>query len=234
MPFIAVMGLLAACSPPDWPAVYEPPAAVSRVPFPPVTGDNFCQAVQQFMASTQRLSDNTVFATANEYIESKTTIEPLTTYQLVTRDAETDMPVAVSCKVKGAEYIRAVYGKNQAGVQRLCPAVTAAIVGQVIRELSLEGDSAAAANAQALVLDNNEPFYMGPRYLANYELSYAAADGAVHLQSQGLIHDYAHWTSLLLSDKFAGVNYCNIPSHEYVRALATGAEQPGRVLSLRQ
>ncbi|MBT8421738.1 MAG: hypothetical protein KJP03_01335, partial [Gammaproteobacteria bacterium] len=187
--------------------------------------------VQQFMASTQRLSDNTVFITAQEYIESKTKIEPLSTYQYVTR--ENDVPVAVSCKVKGAAYIRAHYGDDQAGEQRLCPAVTAAIVGQVARELSLEGNSEAAARAQAFVLDNNQPVYMGPNYLADYMISYEAESGAIHLQSPGLIHDYAHWTGAILPDAFAGVNYCHTPSHEYVRALATGTEAPGRMVRIR-
>ena len=228
---VTAAALLAACSPAEWPSVYEPPAEISGASLPPVTDVNFCQAVQQFMASTARESDNTVFITAQEYIESKTTIDPLTTYQYVTRDA--DVPVAASCKVKGAAYIRAHYGEDQAGEQRLCPAVTAAVVGQVARELALQGNAAAAASAQAFVFDNNEPFFMGPKYLADYELSYVGADGAVHLASQGLIHDYAHWTGMILPDAFAGVNYCNIPSHEYVRALATGAEQPGRVISMR-
>lgn len=228
---IAATALLVACSPADRPAVYEPPASVAKVPFPPVTDRNFCQVVQQFMASTRRLSKNTLFITKQEHIESKTTIDPLTSYQYVTRDG--DVPVLVSCKVKGAAYIRDHYGEEEAGEQRLCPAVTAAIVAQVARELSLEGNSEAAANAQAFVLDNTEPFFMGPKYLADYELSYSGEDGAVHLTSQGLIHDYAHWTGMLLPDAFAGVNYCNIPSHEYVRALATGAEAPGRIISMR-
>jgi len=228
---IAAFAVLTACSSADRPAVFVPPAELANESLPRVTDPGFCQALLEFLNRSEIQSENVVYDNVQGYIESKTSIRPLTSHQYTTvRDG---MPVAISCKVKGSKYLNVEYGEGTAGEQRFCPAATAVIVNTVAASLEAAGEAEAAARARAFVLDNNEPVFAGPNYLAAFELSYTADDGRVHLASPGLFHDYDHWSRPILPDDFIGPVYCHLPSHEYVTSLATGAEEPGWVMDVR-
>ena len=170
--------------------------------------------------------------TGQEYLESKTSIKPLNSYQYVTQ--ADGMPVVISCKIKGSKYLRAEYGEDAAGEQRFCPAATAVIINQVVRRLEASGQAEAAARAAALVIDNNPPVAMGSAYTADFELSYTDTEGKVHIQSPGLFQDYDSWSTYILPDAFVGPVYCHLPSHEYITALATGATEPGLLISMTE
>ncbi len=68
-----------------------------------------------------------------EYRHSKPSPDPLMTYQVVTYDGQ--MPIMVSCKIKGAAHIRSAYGEDAAGEQQYCPTVARMVKAQAIAEL---------------------------------------------------------------------------------------------------
>lgn len=228
---LTALTLVAGCSPTDRPAVYVPPPQLAGERLPDVSDPGFCQALLEFLDGTTLVSENIVYDTVQGYVESKTSIRPLTSHQYTTVRA--GMPVAISCKIKGSKYLNVEYGQGSAAEQRFCPAATAVIVNTVANALDAAGNGEAAARARAFVLDNNEPVFAGPNYLAAFELSYTDEAGDIHLASPGLFHDYDHWSTAILPDDFIGPVYCHLPSHEYVTALATGAEQPGWVMDMR-
>jgi hypothetical protein len=210
-------------------AILLQPAYAQNALLPDPTDPNFCQAVQKFMSNTEVESDNTLFTDMPEYRHSKPMVDPLQTFQVVSYAGTT--PIMVSCKIKGAAHIRYAHGDDAAGEQLFCPDVTRVLQAQAIAGLKLAGLKDAAAKAEALVLDNNEPFMTGRDYLADFELSYVGDDGAVHIQSPGLFHDYDGWTTWILPEKFEGQAYCHLATPAYISALATGTMEPGTVMT---
>jgi len=216
--FLIIPGLLMA--------VTAEAATKARLPAP--TSADFCVTAQWIMASTALDGNITLFTDMPSYRHSKPSAEPFSIYQVVTyRGAE---PIMVSCKMKTAAHLRAVYGPDAAGKQRTCPDVTRRVQAEAVADLR-SADPVAAAKAAAFVIDDNEPYVTGSSYLADFPLSYRAADGAIHLNSPGLFQDYDSWITWFLPARFQGQSYCHFPTAEYIKSLATGAMQPGTVVT---
>jgi hypothetical protein len=196
---------------------------------PDPTSSEFCQVVQKIMANTEVDGDNTVFTDMPEYRHSKPSPDPLKIYQVVTYDGQ--RPIMVSCKIKGAAHIRAVYGEDAAGEQQYCPSVARMVQAQAVTELEQENQQAAADKARAFVIDDNEPFMTGQDYLADFELSYVGDDGAIHVSSPGLFHDYDSWTTWILPAMVEGQVYCHLATVAYLKAVATGEMEPGTTVT---
>jgi hypothetical protein len=204
-----------------------PQTSAAALPAP--TSEDFCREVQQILASTEVESTNTVFDNMPDYRSSKPMVDPLNTYQAVTYRGQ--QPIMVSCKVKGAAHIRAAFGADAAGEQRYCPSVTRMAQAEAVAGLRAEGLAEAADKAAAFVVDDNEPFLTGREYLTEFQLSYVGDDGAIHLSSPGLFHDYDSWTTWILPAKFEGQVYCHLATVGYIKSLATGAMEPGTTIT---
>jgi hypothetical protein len=204
-------------------------AFAQNVELPDPTAPDFCQAVQKYMSSTAMDSDNTVFTDMPEYRHSKPMVDPLQTFQVVSYAGQ--LPVMVSCKIKGAAHLRSAHGEDAAGEQLFCPNVAVLLRAQAAAELLRRGKGDAADKVEAIVLDNNEPYMTGQDYLSDFELSYLGEDGAIHIRSPGLFHDYDSWTSWILPERFEGQAYCHLATPAYMMALATGEMEPGIVMT---
>ena len=203
-------------------------ATVAFSPAAPASAD-FCVAVQKFLANTAVKGANTVFTDMPSYRHSKPSPNPLLIYQVVTYAGK--LPIMVSCKVKTAAHLRATFGPAAAGAQRFCPAATREVQSATVAALRQANDLVAAGRAEAFVIDEDEPFVTGRDYLADFELSYRGADGAVHIRSHGLFQNYDSWITALLPRQVQGQSYCHLATVEYFRALATGVMEPGTVIT---
>jgi len=210
-------------------ATFALPSFAQPAVLPEPTSPEFCQVVQKILANTDVVSNNTVFDNMPDYRHSKPSPEPLNTYQVVTYRGQ--QPIMVSCKVKGAAQIRATFGEDAAGEQQYCPTVTRIAWAQAVAELRQQNLDAAAGKAGAFVIDDNEPFMTGRDYLSEFQLSYVGDDGAIHLSSPGLFHDYDSWTTWILPEKFEGQTYCHLATVGYIKALATGEMEPGTTIT---
>jgi hypothetical protein len=205
------------------------PVHAQPTTLPEPTSAEFCQVVQQILANTEIVSNNTVFEDMPEYRHSKPSPDPLMTYQVVTYDGQ--MPIMVSCKIKGAAHIRSAYGEDAAGEQQYCPTVARMVKAQAIAELKRANFTKAVPVAEAFIIDDNEPFMTGRDYLSDFELSYIGDDGAIHINSPGLFHDYDSWTTWILPENFEGQTYCHLATVDYLMGLATGQIEPGTVMT---
>jgi hypothetical protein len=205
-------------------SLYAQPAVLPR----PDSAE-FCQVVQQILANTEVISNNHVFEDMPEYRHSKPAPNPLMTYQVVTYAGQ--MPIMVSCKIKGAAHIRDAFGDDAAGEQQYCPTVARMVKAQAITELRLSNQPDAANTADAFVIEENEPFMTGRDYLSDFELSYVGEDGAIHINSPGLFHDYDSWTTWILPENFEGQTYCHLATVDYMKAIATGEMEAGTVMT---
>ncbi|MEO8029739.1 MAG: hypothetical protein ABI765_02755 [Gemmatimonadota bacterium] len=196
---------------------------------PPPGSPEFCVVVQQRMATTALKGTNTLFKDMPSYRHSKPLAEPFNIYQVVTYAGQ--RPIMVSCKMKTAAHLRAVFGDKAAGKQLTCPDITREIRSLAVAKLRQGNLAMAADKAAAFEIDENKPYVTGGAYLADFSLSYRGQDGKVHLNSPGLFQDYDSWITPLLPKIFQGQSYCHLATVEYVMALATGQMQPGTVVT---
>lgn len=201
-------------------------AAAQTLPDP--TDPAFCGKVQQILANTEMTGTVTLFDNMDEYRASKPAPRPLMNYQIVTYNDQG--PIAVSCKVKTADHLRAEYGENAAGEQLRCPAVTQITLDQTVKELQADGATAAAAVAREFVVDQNEPYITGSSYLSSFELSYQGNDGRIHIQSPGLQVDWENLWLWIMPNRVRGQTYCHLATVPYLKALAQGDIAPGTVI----
>lgn len=202
--------------------------ATAAESLPPPTSPEFCTAVQQIMSSTERAGTNTIFTDMKSYRASKPSPEPHTTYQVVSYQGQ--MPVVVSCKIKTAAHLRAVYGEDAAGEQFFCPEITRRVQAQAVAELRAE-NPAAADKVAAFIVDEKEPYLTGQSYLGDFQPAYTGEDGQVHLDSPGLFQNYDHWITPILPERLQGQAYCHIPTVALLKAIGTGALEPGIVIT---
>ncbi len=202
--------------------------AIAAETLPPPTSPEFCTAVQQIMSSTALTGTNTVFTDMKAYRASKPSPQPHTTYQVITYQGP--LPIVVSCKIKTAAHLRAVYGEDAAGEQLFCPEITRRVQAQAVAELRAE-NPAAADKVAAFVVDEKEPYLTGQSYLGDFQPAYVGEDGKVHLDSPGLFQNYDHWITPILPERVQGQAYCHLPTVDLLKALGTGSLEPGIVVT---
>ena len=206
-----------------------PDAALLASGFPPPASEDFCLAAQRFMANTAVQATNTVFTDMPSYRHSKPSPNPLLIYQVVTYAGK--LPIMVSCKLKTAAHLRAVYGPEAAGEQQFCPAATRELRAAAVERLRQNNEAEAAERAAAFVIDEDEPYVTGRDYLADFPLSYRGPDGAIHVSSHGLFQDYDSWVTAILPRQVQGQSYCHLATVDYLTALARGEMEPGTVVT---
>lgn len=213
----------------DAPAASTSPPTETSARLPAPASAEFCVVMQQRMASTSLVGHNRVFDAMAEFRHSKPRAQPLEIFQVVTYDGA--LPIRVSCKLKTAAHLRAVYGATAAGEQHGCPELTRALLAEAVARLQQAGKLDAAGKAASFAVDADEPYVTGGAYLEPYPLSHRGADGRVHLRSVGLFQDYDSWITPLLPEILKGQCYCHWPTTEYLMALATGSLAPGTLVT---
>jgi hypothetical protein len=141
------------------------------------------------------------------------------------------LPVVVSCKLKTAAHLRAVYGPEAAGAQGTCTEITRRARTRAVTALQAAGQGEAAARAEAFVVDESEPYLAGSEYLADFPLSTVAGDGSVHLHTPSLFQNYDSWITRFLPWQVQGQHYCHTATADYIAALAAGEFEPGLVIT---
>lgn len=204
----------------------RPPA---RSDWPAPDSAEFCVTLQQRIAQTELTAANQLFTDMAEYRHSKPSIRPLRAYQVVTYVGS--IPARVSCKVKTAAHLRDEYGAEAAGQQQQCTDITRSMREQAVAQLRGANQPDVAARVAELVLDDSAPYATGHSYLKEYALSERLPDGRIRLHSPGLFQDYDRWYTALLPELAQGQSYCHLPTIEYMTALATGALQPGDIVT---
>lgn len=205
------------------------PVCNAAEPLPAPESPQFCLRVQQFTAGTQLAGRNELFRDMVAYRKSKPFARPHTIFQVVSYAGK--LPVVVSCKVKTAAHLGAVYGASSVGQQRYCYDVTRQVRDQAATELRAAGQATAAAQAAGYAIDQTEPYATGQQYLQDFTPAYRGEDGRVHLSSPSLFQDYDSWFTYVLPERVVGQLYCHLPTVAYVKALATGAVAPGTVIT---
>ena len=187
---------------------------------PEAVSGNFCRQVQKRLAGTTLASRNTVHEDLETFRKSRPVAEPLQIFQHTT--IVRGLPLVVSCKVKSADNLQAVYGAQAAGPQAFCSGITRQLVAQAEQQLLTAGEAEAAAKLRQFVIDDDEPYMTGSSYLSDYAPIYRHADGRLHIASPGLHINWESWWRYIMPDQLLGQSYCHLVTVNYLKAVARG------------
>jgi hypothetical protein len=188
------------------------------------TTPDFCARAQRLAAASDLVPENTVYASYDEFVDAKPSLEPLVTrqYVLYEDDARTH-PLRVSCKMKTPDQLVEAYGESAAhDAPASCASLNRAILGSVEHELPADDTARLRISPQAIVLDPDETTYLGSSWLAPYDFAYVDGDGALHLRAKSLHMD---WDALWWSwrpQRVRGSFFCHLVAPEYLRRLILG------------
>ncbi|MEP1472659.1 MAG: hypothetical protein ABJK20_09410 [Halieaceae bacterium] len=185
--------------------------------------DEFCGKAQQWIAQTDMQAKVVVYEDREAFVESKASIEPLTVPQFFSNPEDSaGIPKVVSCKMKTAEQINAVYGIDGAvaGSSQTCETVLSSMLET---RFAQKGAHPAVLARGDFVIDDEDSTFIGPMWLDPWPFQPISVDqtGAVHLLSRSLYVPDAWY--IPMPDSFKGVYYCHIISPVYLDALITGA-----------
>ncbi len=185
--------------------------------------EEFCGKAQQWIAQTGLQAQVVVFQDHEAFVESKASIDPLAVAQFSSNPEEsTGIPRVVSCKMKTAEQINAVYGTRGAvaGSSQSCETVLAQMLES---RFSQDAGTSIALPRDRFVIDEEDSTFIGPMWLDPWPFQPVSLDenGAVHLLSRSLYVPDAWY--IPMPDSFKGVYYCHLISPEYLDALVSGA-----------
>lgn len=188
------------------------------------TDREFCVRVQQRLAGTTQVPENTVYDDLEAFKKSKTAIDPLRTHQFtLANPADGRSPWRVSCKVKTPDHLNAHYGPGtarDAGIT--CKDINRDTVAAVLASLSPGERARASSSAKAIVYDPDTSTVVGSRWLEPYDFAYTSPDGRLHLLAKNLRVDWDDWWFAWAPEKFRGAYYCHLAAPEYVRRLLLG------------
>lgn len=183
----------------------------------------FCGEAQQWIAQTDLQAEVVVYDDHEAFVESKASIEPLAVAQFFSNPEEnTGIPKVVSCKMKTAEQINAIYGTQGAvaGSSQSCETVLSRMLEN---GLAQSAGQPSALERSAFVIDEEDSTFIGPMWLEPWPFEPISVDenGAVHLLSRSLYVPDAWY--IPMPDSFKGVYYCHLISPVYLDALISGA-----------
>ena len=216
---LALALTLAACAG----NVDAPPAARS-MPIPTGSGPQFCAQIQQVLAGTPLIAQNSVQATFEAFVKSKPQIKPLQTQQYVEyADPARTRPMLIACKTKSADHIKAIHGSDQALDDRYdCRSINSRLLSDAWAALSASEQSAARWPLARIVLDDDDVGFMGASFVKPYTFLYLGADGLPHLKAKAQYASWEDWRFKWMPERFRGTHYCRLIAPEYAKQLLLG------------
>lgn len=200
------------------------PAAIARPAIArPVSDTAFCLRAQQLLTASTVMPRVVRHETWTSFKESKSSIRPFEIHQFVTADAQDRrLPALVSCKLKTADHIAAVYGAAAAGSEtRSCTAIDRDTVERVFAALTPEERARVKIPQSRIVYDDEQVTHIGPSWLQPFQYVRAAGN-ELHLATRALVVNWNDLLWKLAPERVRGVHYCHVVAPEYLRRLVLG------------
>jgi hypothetical protein len=192
-----------------------------------LTPAEFCAEAQHLISRTDRTGEFVVHPDFDGFVQSKTSIDPLTLHAYVWNASDDPgRPVAISCKMKSADHLNAAFGADTAGPDGLCQDMN--------RETLRLVRAALPGAARQVVLDPNEnvfnekqPARTGADWLAPFSLTTEDDAGTLTIHSKGFRVDWLDPRFARMDARVRGVHYCHLIAPAHLRDLLTGRAAAG-------
>jgi len=203
------------------------PAAVVAAPADDPA--QFCASAQSVISRTQQTAEVIVHEDFEAFVRSKSSIDPLTlhAYQW-TGPGDPDRVVAISCKMRSADHLNAVYGEGTAGADGLCQDVNRETLRSVGASLGTVPE--VVFDADEDVFNDENPQSSGRIWLAPFRVTSADAAGRLQVHSAGFRVDWQDQRFAAYDGRVRGVHYCHLIAPSNLRAVLAGDAEPGAVI----
>jgi hypothetical protein len=184
---------------------------------------SFCSDVQALIVATNVEASNVLHSKHRAFVLSKPSVKPLVTHQHEPEEGEPGASEGmISCKMKTADHLRAIYGPKAAGTDLGCDGVMRVIVDASLKRQD-NGASKAATRIEILpeqYVDN------GDAWLAPLKVLEQASDGVLHIRTRGLRNDWLDARYAKQREEIRGVRYCHLVAPWFLDRVLSGESMP--------
>lgn len=218
-PFISCLLMAAsACSAAEsgqTPALRSIPAA-----------EKYCISAQRLVTQTGLPVNLQLQTDFDAFVRSKALIEGPTIQQFNWSDGNDEL-VGISCKLKNADHLLAVFGPGSAGPDGACQDMNRAVYALVAREIPAPVYPRVVFDPAEGNMNEGNPGMTGPDWLAPFTLTTVDADGSLRIHTKGFIVNFSDPRFEKMPVRFRGVHYCHFIAPAHLRALLEGRAKPG-------
>lgn len=188
----------------------------------------FCAEAQHRISRTDKAGEFVVHPDFNGFVQSKTSIDPLTLHAYVwPAPDEPGRPLAISCKLKSADHLNAAFGPGTAGPDGLCQDMNRETLRQVRAALPAAAARQVVLDPDENVFNDKQPAATGRDWLAPFLLTTEDDAGALTIHSKGFRVDWLDPRFAAMDARVRGVHYCHLIAPGYLRDLLTGGAAAG-------
>ena len=184
---------------------------------------DFCMHAQQWVVGTSLVATNEVFDDFEAFTKSKPGVSPLMTTQYTWPERLPDGgAMQVSCKMKTADHLQSVYGREAAGEDIGCRGVNERLLQQTLNSMTeAERAQLAITPGVSLIFDDDIVTAQGPLWLEPYPMVRRQANKLI-VQAKGMKNDWNDPRYAQAPPQFRGTRYCHLITPAYLRALLLG------------
>lgn len=197
------------------------------------TDPQFCAEAQRRIGAVTIPVRNVMHQDYESFVKSKAGISPLETQQYSEPPVTPGgMSARISCKMKTADHIRAVYGRAAAAAaedRNACRELNRQTILSVWAQLPAGQRTRVTVPPSRFLLHADENRIMGSGWIEPYSHVYAGDNGVVHVRAKALLVEWDDWRWKLAPERFRGAHYCHLITPEYTRALMLGELQAPEV-----
>jgi hypothetical protein len=219
IPMLASLALLVGCtSGPD------DPANLQELP----ETDDFCLSAQRVVTRTDVPVELVLHEEFSAFTSSKAIIDGPDGPQIQQYNWYDDRGeiVGISCKLKSADHLNLVFGRDSAGPDGQCQDMNKAVFRLVGRRVTQPVYKKVSFNPKEDVFVAANPGSTGPAWLAPIALTSVDGD-TLTVHSKGFTVDFTDPTFAERPAPFRGIHYCHFLAPEYLEALLRGEAEPG-------
>ncbi len=192
------------------------------------TPAEFCAEAQRIVGNTARTGEFVVHPDFDGFVQSKTSIDPLTLHVYVwPAPDEPGRAVAISCKMKSADHLNAAFGPGTAGPDGLCQDMNRETLRQVRAALPESAGRQVALDPNENAFNEKQPAATGRDWLAPFLLTTEDDAGTLTIHSKGFRVDWLDPRFARFDARVRGVHYCHLIAPAYLRDLLTGRAAAG-------
>lgn len=184
---------------------------------------DFCMHAQQWVVGTSLVATNEVFDDLEAFTKSKPGVSPLMTTQYTWPERLPDgSAMRVSCKMKTADHLQSVYGREAAGEDIGCRGVNERLLQQTLNSMTeAEQAQLVVTPGVSLIFDDDIVTAQGPLWLEPYPMVRRQANTLI-VQAKGMKNDWNDPRYAQAPPQFRGTRYCHLITPAYLRALLLG------------
>lgn len=191
--------------------------------------EEYCRAAQRVVTRTEVPVKLVLHREFDAFVSSKALIEGPTIQQFNWYDPA-GAPLGVSCKLKSADHLNVALGAGAAGPDGLCQDMNRAVYRLVAKDVVRPRYPTVVFDPAETVVNEKQPGMTGPDWLKPYTVTSVDEAGALHIAARGFVVNFTDPQFAKVPERFRGVHYCHFIAPEHLRALLTGAAEPGAAI----